>query len=236
MNIALLTAGGVGSRMHQDIPKQFLHVRNKPILIYTLEAFQTHPSIDVIIAVGLEGWIDIIWAYARQYNITKLKYVVAGGETGQDSILNGILELKKYYADSDIVLIHDGNRPLISQDIISNNLAVQKKYGSAVAAIPCMEAVFESDDKISSETNILRDKLLRTQTPHAYTLQKLVWVHEERIQRNITHAVATCDLMCFLGEKVYFSQGSEKNIKITTVDDIEIFTALLNTSKEQGIK
>jgi len=236
MNIALLIAGGVGSRMHQDIPKQFLHVQNKPVLIYTLEAFQNHPSIDGIVVVGLEGWLDIIWAYARQYNITKLKYVVVGGETGQESIRNGINMIKEHYADSDIVLIHDGTRPLISQDIISDNLAVQKKYGNAVVAIPCVEAVFESDDRISSQVNVQRDKLLRTQTPQTYPLHKLLWAHEERIQRNIQHAVATCDLMCFLGEKVYFSKGSEKNIKITTVEDIEIFRALLNTDKEQGLK
>ena len=96
MNIALLTAGGVGNRMHQEIPKQFLHVQNKPILIYTLESFQQHPSIDAIIVVGLEGWMDIIWAYAKQYNITKLKWVVAGGKTGQDSIKNGLNELKNH--------------------------------------------------------------------------------------------------------------------------------------------
>ena len=93
MNIALLTAGGTGTRMHQDIPKQFLHVKNKPILIYTLEAFERHPSIDAIIVVGLERWIDIIWAYAKQFNITKLKWVVSGGNTGHESIRNGLLEL-----------------------------------------------------------------------------------------------------------------------------------------------
>lgn len=236
MNIALLTAGGVGSRTHQDIPKQFLHVQNKPILIYTLESFQRHPSIDAIIVVGLEGWIDIIWAYAKQYNITKLKWVVTGGETGHDSIKNGLSELKRHCKESDIIMIHDGNRSLVSQDIISDNLAIQKKYGSAVAAIPCVEVVFRSDDGISSVTSIPRDQLLRTQTPHSYTLGKLFWAHEESIYRNIKNPAASCDLMCLLGERVYFSKGSEKNIKITTIEDIEIFTALLNTSKEQGLK
>jgi 2-C-methyl-D-erythritol 4-phosphate cytidylyltransferase len=236
MNIALLTAGGTGSRMQQDIPKQFIHIQNKPILIYTLEAFQNHPSIDAIIVVGLEGWIDIIWAYSKQYNITKLKWIVVGGETNQDSIINGINELKKHCKGSDIVTIHDGNRSLVSQDIISDSLATQKKYGSAVAVIPCVEVVFKSEDGISSETNIPRDQLLRTQTPHSYTLEKLLWAHEQSVQCNIKNTVASCDLMCRLGEKVYFSKGSERNIKITTLEDIDIFTSLLNAKKEQGVK
>ena len=235
-NIALLTAGGSGTRMNQDIPKQFLHVQNKPILIYTLEAFQNHPSIDAIIVVGLDGWNDIINAYAKQYNITKLKWIVSGGETGQDSIRKGIEELKKHYKGTDVVLIHDGNRPLISQEIISDSLAKQKEYGSAVAAIPCVEVVFKSNNGISSTTNIPRDQLLRTQTPHAYTLEKLIWAYKEKDIQNIQNTVVSCDLMCLLGEQIYFSKGSERNIKITTIEDIDIFTSLLNTKKEQGLK
>jgi 2-C-methyl-D-erythritol 4-phosphate cytidylyltransferase len=236
MNIALLTAGGSGSRMHQDIPKQFLHVQNKPILIYTMEAFQKHPNIDTIIVVGLEGWIDIIWAYAKQYNVTKLKWVVKGGVTGQDSICNGLKELSKHYDDSDIIMVHDGNRALVSQEIISDSFAKQKEYGSAVAVTPCVEVVFKSEDGVSSKTNIRRDQLLRSQTPHTYTLGKLIWAHKEATVRHIKNTVASCDLMCMLGERVYFSKGSERNIKITTVEDIEIFTSLLNSKKENGLK
>lgn len=236
MNIALLTAGGTGTRMHQDIPKQFLHVRNKPILIYTLEAFERHPSIDAIIVVGLERWIDIIWAYAKQFDISKLKWVVPGGSTGQESIHNGLLELEKHCKLSDIVMVHDGNRPMISQDVISDSLAKQKEYGSSVTVIPCVEVVFESDDRRSSTVNIPRDKLLRSQTPHTYSLEKLLWAHEESDRLGITNTVASCDLMCRLGEIVYFSKGSERNLKITTVEDIDIFTSLLDSKKEEGLK
>lgn len=139
--IALLTAAGVGSRMHQDIPKQFLNVDNKPILIYTLEAFQKHPSIDEICVVILKGWENIIEAYARQFNISKLKYVVQGGASGQESICNGLCEISKYRSDNDIVMIHDGNRPMVSQEMITNSLVTYQKYGDAVAAIPCTEVV-----------------------------------------------------------------------------------------------
>jgi 2-C-methyl-D-erythritol 4-phosphate cytidylyltransferase len=236
MNIALLTAAGSATRMNQDIPKQFLHIQNKPILIYTMEAFQIHPSIDAIIVVGLERWLDIIWAYARQYNIVKLKWVVSGGQTGQDSIQNGLNELKTHCNESDIVLVHDGNRPLVTQEIISDSLAKQNEYGSAVAVIPCVEVVFKNEDGISSIENIPRDQLLRSQTPHTYPLGRLLWAHQEAEKRHITNTVASCDLMSLLGERIFFSKGSERNIKITTTEDIEIFTALLNSKKEQGVK
>lgn len=236
MNIALLTAGGTGTRMHQEIPKQFLHVQNKPILIYTLEAFQKHPNVDAIIVVGLERWIDIIWAYAKQYDITKLQWVVPGGDSGQESIRNGLRELEKHCSLSDIIMVHDGNRPMVGQELISDCFAKQKEYGSAVAVIPCMEVVFKSEDRISSTVNIRRDQLLRSQTPHTYTLEKLLWAHKEAELHQIKDTVASCDLMCRLGEPVYFSKGSERNIKITTVEDVDIFASLLNYKKENGLK
>lgn len=232
MNIALLTAGGIGSRMKQEIPKQFLHVNNKPIIIYTLEAFQYNPNIDFIIVAILEHWESIFWAYAKQYNISKLRWVVTGGKTGQESIYNCLMKLEeeKVPLDSKII-IHDGNRALVTQDIISDSLSVYNKYGSAVAAIPCLEAIFESENKLFSEINIPREKLVRTQTPHTYSLEKLLWAHSEAKKRGIKNTAATCVLMNILGEKVYFSLGTEKNFKITTMDDLEIFKALLQAKK-----
>lgn len=236
--VALLTAAGVGSRMKQDIPKQFLHIENKPLIVYTLEAFQKHPSIDEIIVVCLDGWHDILKAYAKQFNITKLKYVVNGGKTGQESIRNGLNELKKYHTDDTIIMVHDGNRGLVSQEIISDSLYVYNQKGCAVTAIPCTEVVFEIDNEknIEDVTEIPREKIFRTQTPHTYSLGKLLWAHEEALKRNIKNTAATCSLMRELGEKVYFSKGSEKNIKITTVEDIDIFRALLNTKKSDWMK
>lgn len=229
MNIALLTAGGVGSRMHQEIPKQFLHVNNKPIIIYTLEAFQNNPSIDYIVVAVLEKFEDILWAYARQYKITKLKWIVTGGKTGQESIYNCLQKLSIEKTPMDTVItIHDGNRPLVTQDIIADSIATYKKYGSAVAAIPCVEAIFKSDNKKYSEISIPRDELYRTQTPHTYSFDKLLWAHKVALEKRIENTAATCVLMNILGEKVYFSMGSEKNLKITTIEDLEIFKALLN--------
>ena len=180
MNIALLTAAGTGTRMHQDIPKQFIHVDNKPVIIHTMEAFQKHPSIDAILVVTLDSWKEVLWAYAKQFNISKLKWVVTGGETGQDSIRNGLNTLKDKYPNKDItIIIHDGNRPLVSSEIISDSLATFAKYGSAVAVIPCTEVVFESENGISSHISTQREKLFRTQPPHTYKLNELLCAHNE---------------------------------------------------------
>ncbi len=236
MNVALLTAAGSGTRMHQDIPKQFIHVDNKPVIIYTLEAFQAHPSIDAIVVVTLESWSAVLWAYAKQFNITKLKWVVPGGQTGQESIKKGLDLLKSELSDEDVVMIHDGNRPLVSSEIISDSLATFSRYGSAVAAIPCTEVVFETDDGLSSMVSTPRERLRRTQTPHTYRLGELYAAHEEALRRGITNTAASCMLMKELGRMTYFSKGSEENLKITTLDDLKIFKALLHMGQDSWIK
>ena len=219
MNIAVLTAGGIGSRTHQDLPKQFLTVENKPIIIYTLEAFQRHPSIDEIYVSCLDGWSAVLEAYAKQFNITKLKRIVTGGATG-----------------AIVVIIHDGNRPMLPQDIITDNLVKQKKYGSAVTVIPTTEVVFVSKDGVESNAALNRDELWRTQTPHSYKFDELWKVHNIAIKDGVTNMAASCSLMQKYGYTTYFSKGSEKNIKITTVEDIEIFKALLNAKNDEWIK
>ena len=235
-NITLITAGGTGTRTHQDIPKQFLNVDNKPILIYTLEAFQKHPSIDEICVAILDGWEPVLRAYAKQFNISKLKYIVTGGATGQESIFNMLKAIRPDHADEDVVIVHDGNRPMLLQDVLTDNLVKQRRYGSAVAAIPCTEVVFISENKIDSDKSIPRENLQRTQTPHSYRLGDLWGAHIIANQKGITNMAASCSLMEAIGEKTYFSKGSEKNLKITTVEDIEIFRALLHAKQESWIK
>ena len=236
MNIALLTAAGSGTRMHQDIPKQFLHVDNKPVIIHTMEAFQRHPSIDAIIVVTIESWSEVVWAYAKQFNIDKLKWVVPGGKTGQESIHNGLVTLANAgYDEEIIVMIHDGNRPLVTSEIISDSLATFKKYGSAVAVIPCTEVVFESDDGLTSCVSTEREKLFRTQTPHTYKLNDLLDAHKEAAERGIEGTAASCMLMKELGKMTYFSKGSEANFKLTTLEDLNLFKALLSTKQEEWI-
>ncbi len=237
MTVALLTASGQGTRMGQDIPKQFLHVKDKPVIIYTMERFQNNPQIDAIILVTLPNWFEFVWAYAKQFGITKLKWVVAGGESGQESIFNGLDVLSQECPEDTIVLVHDGNRPMVDNNIISDSLAVFKKHGSAVAAIPCTEAIFKSEEgKMESRISIPREELHRTQTPHTYTLSKLLWAHAKAKELGIQNTAASCTLMHALGETIYFSRGSEKNIKLTTLDDLEIFSAFLVAEKSNWLK
>lgn len=234
MVIALLTAAGSGTRMKLDIPKQFLHVENKPLIIHTLEKFQQHPSIDKIIVVTIPSWMDVLRSYAKQFGITKLEWVVPGGATGQESIHNGLMKLKEECSPDDVVMIHDGNRCMVSQEIISNSIATFREHGGAITAIPCVEAVFRSQDGKSSDISIPREQLFRTQTPHTYTLEKLLWAHDEAEKRGIEATAATCTLMNELGETIYFSEGSEENLKITTMDDLHIMEALLQAKRNKS--
>lgn len=236
MNIAMILAGGSGKRTEQDVPKQFMNVYDKPIVIYTLEAFQKHPDIDGIIVTCLKGWEGILWAYAKQYGISKLKWMVTGGENGQTSARNALLELKNYCAQDDIILIHDAVRPMVGEDIISDSIAMCKKYGSGLSAIRCQETIVRTDDGICGEENIHRDDIMRVMTPQAYYYGKVLQVHAEALKCGITNSVYTNTLMLELGEKVYFSKGSAKNIKITTIEDVEIFKVLCVTEKEDWVK
>lgn len=236
MNIGLIIAGGSGQRMNQDIPKQFINVENRPVIIYTMEAFQHHPAIDAIWAVCLDGWHEILRAYARQFNITKLAGVSPGGENGQASIRNGIYALKERFSPEDIVLVHDAIRPMVSQDIISDCIRQCRLHGSAVSAVPCRTAMLTTENREYTDMYYDRDKLMSSQTPQGFSLGKLVWAHEEALKRGITNSVASCTMMLELGEKLYFSLGSEKNIKLTTTDDIEIFRALLGVKQVPWIK
>lgn len=235
-NIGLIIAGGSGNRMHQNIPKQFITVNERPVIVYTLEAFEKHPEIDAIAVVCIEGWEQVLWAYAKQFNITKLKYVVQGGKNGQDSIRNGIMELEKHYEKNDIVLIHDAIRPMVSADIISDNIRVAIECGNATAVIPCAEAMMQTEDGIVSVGSYPRERLKRTQTPQAFHIGAICDLHRRALQAGITNSVASCTLMIEMGEQVYFSAGSEKNIKLTTVEDIDIFKALLAAKRSDWLK
>ncbi|MEY8612227.1 IspD/TarI family cytidylyltransferase [Parabacteroides segnis] len=235
-NIALLIAGGSGNRMHQDIPKQFLTVNECPVIIYTLEAFERHSEIDAIAVVCIEGWELVLWAYAKQFNITKLKYVVSGGENGQASIRNGVYELEKIFDKDDIVLIHDAIRPMVSAEIISDCIRVVTRYGNAITVIPCAEAMMQTKDGVVSAGSYPRDNLKRTQTPQGFRIGKICDLHRRALKAGITNSVASCTLMIEMGEQVYFSAGSEKNIKLTTIDDIDIFKALLMAKRSAWLK
>lgn len=232
-NIVLIIAGGVGARMGQDIPKQFINVYDKPVIVYTLEAFQKHPSIDAIEVVCLDGWHDVLWAYAKQFGIAKIENIVSGGKNGQDSIRNGLYDIaSRHNGSDDIVLVHDAIRPMVSNDIISDNIRVCRQYGNAITVVPCTAAMLKTFDSLSTEEQVPRDNLKITQTPQAFFLQDIIAAHKEALKKGITNSVASCTMYIELGRKLYMSAGSEKNLKLTTAEDIEIFKALLNAKKD----
>lgn len=238
MNYALIIAGGSGNRMGQDIPKQFMHVDDCPIIVHTLLAFERHPDIHGIAVVCLDGWQTVLRSYANQFSVTKLKWIFKGGESGMESIHNGIYGLREEGCQGeDLVLIHDAVRPLLSQDIISSNIAICQKYGYAITGIRCREAILESEDGFSTTKSIPRDKLIRTQTPQTFRLRNIIEAHEEAAVKGIENSVASCTLMAELGgREMHIVPGSEKNIKVTTVEDLEILKALMHTQKDSWLK
>lgn len=233
MNIAVVIAGGKGLRTGQRIPKQFINVFDKPIIIYTLEKFQVHKEIDAIEVVCLRGWEEILQAYALQYGIAKLKWVVSGGESGQESIYKGLVNLQNECSTEDIVVIHDGIRPMVEENIITSCLLSCQEYGNGITALPIYEQIFKVLDERSTNKYIPRDTLRILQTPQAYKYADLFNAYEEGYRKGIGTQESSYanTLMADLGHVLYFSEGSTKNIKITTTDDIEIFKAMLKSEK-----
>jgi 2-C-methyl-D-erythritol 4-phosphate cytidylyltransferase len=238
MNIALVIAGGFGQRTQQSIPKQFINVYDKPILLYTLEGFQTHSSIDSIVVVCLDGWGDVLKAYVKQYDITKLCEIVPGGATSQESIRNGVNSLYQKHNLEDIVIIHDGIRPLIDQAVVTDCIAICKKYGNAVSSLPYNEQIFKTSDGLVTTEYIPRETLRRVQTPQAYKLGDLYKAYKRAFEEKIGiyGSSYTNTMMVELGKTLHFAAGSDKNIKITTIDDIELFRALLSVRQENRLK
>jgi len=238
MNAGLIIAGGSGQRMNQDIPKQFLNVFDKPVIVYTLEGFQRHPEIDVIEVVCLEGWSEVLWAYARQFNISKLKKVVPGGGTAQESIRNGVFALRELCRPDDIVVIHDGIRPMVEEFVLSDVLIKCRQYGNAVTSLPYNEQIFVADDSQTTTRYIPRDTLRRVSTPQAYRYEKLLWAYEKAFAEGIGIQASTYanTLMVDLGERLYFAAGSEKNIKLTTKDDFELFKCYMKIERDSWLK
>jgi 2-C-methyl-D-erythritol 4-phosphate cytidylyltransferase len=234
MNIAIIIAGGVGSRMGQDIPKQFINVYGKPVIIYTLEGFQKHPLIDAIEVVCIDGWHDVLWAYAKKHGIDKLKWVVSGGKTGQESIRNGVYNLEDKVNTDDVIIIHDGIRPLVEEAVFSDVIVKCEQYGNAVTSLPYNEQIFVIDDEISTTRYIPRETLRRVSTPQAYKFGKLDEKYHEAFEKEIGiyGSSYTNTMMVELGERLYFAAGSDKNIKLTTMDDLEIFKGYLKSKKD----
>lgn len=238
MNYALIIAGGSGNRMGQDIPKQFINVYDKPVIIYTLEAFQKHPEIDKIQVVCIDGWHDILRAYSKQFGITKLNDIVCGGSSAQESIRNGVDSLEKQCSPDDLIIIHDGVRPLVDESVLSDVIIKAKKFGNAVSSMPYNEQIFKINDEFTTKEYIPRDTLRRVSTPQAYKFDLLKSSYKKAFAENIGIGPSsyTNTMMVELGETLYFAAGSDKNIKLTTKDNLEMFKAFLKMDKDNWLK
>lgn len=237
MNIAIIIAGGKGQRMGQSIPKQFIHVDDKPVLIYTLESFQNHPQVDAIELVCIDGWQDVAKAYAKQFGISKLKWVVTGGSTGQESIRNGVYNLEGKVKDDDNIIIHDGVRPLVNSEILSDVIIKCDQFGNAVTSMPYYEQLFVVDKENPNTTSeyIPREKIRRVSTPQAYKFNLLDSKYHEAFEKQvgIFGSSYTNTMMVELGVKLYFATGSDMNIKLTTQENLETFKGYLKLKEEK---
>lgn len=229
-NVAIVIAGGSGKRMGLDIPKQFVNIKGKPVIIYTLEAFEKIPQIDAIEVVCISGWEDTLRDYLDKYNIKKVKWIVPGGETGQESIRNGVFNLKDELSADDNVIIHDGVRPMLDEEIILDVIAKCNLYGNGISSMPYNEQIFIIDDDISTLKYIPRETLRRMVTPQAYKFKLLYDAYKEAFEKNIGIGPSsyTNTMMVELGHRLYFAAGSDKNIKLTTQDNLELFKAMLD--------
>lgn len=236
MNAAIIIAGGVGNRMGMDIPKQFIHIYDKPVIIYTLLGFQRHPEIDTIGVVCLEGWEETLRSYAREYGITKLSWIIPGGATGQESIRNGVYRLREELGDDDVAIIHDGIRPMVDSSVLSDVIRVCHIHGNGVTSTPFTEQIFRANpDGATTNEFIPRETVRKVATPQAYRYGTLYEAYKKAFaeETGIYGSSYTNTMMVELGHTLYLAAGSDKNIKLTTKDDLELFKAYLKMDMEK---
>ena len=236
MNIAVIFAGGSGNRMNtKSRPKQFLELNGKPILIYTIELFDNHPDIDGIIVVCLESWIPFLEKMIRKFEINKVVRVVPGGESGQDSIYKGLCAVEEYAAgDNTIVLIHDGVRPLITEEVITANIRKVKEVGSCITCVPAIETVIMRNKENPMDIPKRSDTLI-ARAPQSFYLKDILTAHRKSRKDGITDFIDSCSMMRHYGYELGIVQGPMENIKITTPTDFFVFRAMVEVHENQQI-
>ena len=235
MTNALIFAGGSGTRMNSRArPKQFLQFYGKELIIHTLENFQNHPKIDGIVVVCIADWIPYLQKLLEKYQIDKVRTVVAGGETGQESIYKGLCAIRDFASEDSIVLVHDGVRPFVNETLISDCIKCVKEHGSAITVTPAIETIVtEEDGKITSITD--RSKCYHAKAPQCFVLGELLTAHEKARADGNTNMIDSASLMKFYGHELYTVPGNFDNIKITTPADFYTFKALYEVREQQQI-
>ncbi len=236
MNIAVIFAGGVGNRMHSKVlPKQFLEIYKKPIIIHTLEHFERHPEIDAIVVACVEGWIDYLKELLEKFKITKVKKIVKGGQSGQESIYRGLIGAKELAGEEpSIVLIHDGVRPLINRHILSENIGSVKTYGSAVTTAQVKETIIlvnDNDSESAIQQVIDRNRSRAARAPQSFWLNDILEAHTRALEEGRTDFIDSCTMMHHYGKNLHLVEGPSENIKITTPDDFYSLRAILEAQE-----
>lgn len=231
-NHVILLAGGIGKRMEANIPKQFIEVEGKPIIVYSIENFQKNNQIDDIVVVCLKEWIERLQGLVEKYSLHKVKWIIEGGKTGHDSIRNGVFFLEDKISLEDYIIVHDAVRPILPQMVINEVLRIADDYGNASASIACHPPIVYTDDFISGDKDVDRDHVMLTASPQAYIYSLALKCYRQAEQENIHNTTFTSSLLIHCGERVYFAKGTTCNIKITTKADIALFRALLKMPEE----
>lgn len=234
-NIAVIFAGGAGRRMQTvSKPKQFLELNGKPVIIYTLELFDNHPEIDGIVVVCIKDWIPYLKKQLKKFEINKVDVIVPGGETGQESIYNGLVAAKERYGENCNVLIHDGVRPLITEKTISDNIECVNKNGNCITCVPAIETFVVTQEDGSLEIPSRKDSLI-ARAPQTFRLKDILTVHEDARKNGKTDYIDSCTMMSSYGYSMHTIIGPMENIKITTPTDFFIFRAMVEVHENQQI-
>lgn len=232
MNIAVILAGGTGSRVGFDIPKQFVEIYDKPMIVHCIEVFQKHPEIDGVVLVCIKEYIDKMKELTVQYKLDKVMKIVNGGPTFMDSCKNGVYSLKDECSEDDIVLVTSGDRPLISKGTVSKAISVCKEKGNAMASSPCSLCICATEDQVSSTQLLVRDGLRMMATPWVFKYGMLYDV----LKKNDAGIIKTDEpypyaLLLQSGQRIYFSENNSENIKVTFKEDFKIAEILMSNRK-----
>ena len=238
MNTVLIFAGGTGQRMNsKTLPKQFLELHGKPIIIYTLEQFENHPMVDGIVVVCVEGWQDYLKKLLHKFDITKVKMIVPGGATGQESIYHGLDKLMELYTGDDVVMIHDGVRPLVDAETITANIACVNEHGNAITVSPAVETITINKPGTDRQVGTIVDRknCRLAKAPQSFLLKDIYRAHLQAIAEEKTDFIDSASMMQYYGYTLYTVEGKTTNIKITTPTDFYIFRAIEDAKENQQI-
>lgn len=232
-NVTVILAGGLGRRMGADLPKQFMVVKGRPIIIHTIMNFQRNDQVDAILIVCVKDWIGYLQNIVSEYQLTKVRWIIEGGDTVHDSTRNAVFYLRTVLNDDDYIIIHDAARPILPQEAIRELLDIAHREGNASLAISSHETIIYTDDQISGTKQLDRNKIMRVQTPQAYRYAMLRELYEMAERDNI-HDVVYADILAIhYGKKVFFSKGFTNNIKVTNQEDISLVSSLMEFSEEE---